>query len=114
VIRLGSLPPALPRLGSDACLVALRLAGWSVVTLLATLGCFVLVFLILGNFEPNGFFAHLDNLAGRFLEADGVRRTGFVALVLKVAALLLAIMTACRWRSLTAVFRISPGGSSHA
>ena len=114
MIRPESITPAARRLMSMSCLVALRLTGWSAVTLLAALGCFVVLFLMLGNFEAYGFFAHLDNLARRFVEADAGRRAGFLALVAKAAVLLLAVMTACRGRSLAAVFGIAPGGSADA
>jgi hypothetical protein len=98
----------------DTCLVSLRLAGWSAVTLLATSGCFVVLFLMLGNFEADGFFAQLDNLARRFVQADPARRAQFLSLVARVALVLLAVVSACRWRSLVAVFRLTPGAPSHA
>lgn len=101
------------RTGSDACLVALRLAGWSAVTLLATLGCLVLVFLMLGNFSAEGFFAQLDNLARRFLAADPGRREQFLSLAATLAGILLAAVAAFRRHSLAAVFRLSPKDVTH-
>jgi hypothetical protein len=113
-MRVAALAPAVRRFVADACLVALRLTGWAAVTLLAALGCFVVLFLMLGNFEAAGFFAHLDNLARRFAEADAARRSHFLTLVAWVSVALVLVVTACRMRSLAAVFRISPGASSHA
>ncbi|MET0504185.1 MAG: hypothetical protein ABWZ85_02570 [Luteibacter sp.] len=98
---------------ADACVIGLRLSGWAAVTLLAALGCFVLLFLMLGNFEAAGFFSHLDNLARRFAEADAARRSHFLTLVGWVSVALVLVVTACRMRSLLAVFRLSPG-VSHA
>ena len=103
----------------DTCLVTLRLVGWAAVTLLATSGCFVVLFLMLGNFEAHGFFAQLDNLARRFVEADAGRRAQFLSLLTRVALVLLAVISACRWRSLVAAFCLtpgepSPGAPSHA
>ena len=101
------------RTGPDACLIALRLIGWSTVTLLATLGCLVLVFLLLGNFSADGFFAQLDNLARRFLAADAGRREQFLSFAATVAGVLLAAMVLSRRRSLRAVFRLSSEDATH-
>ena len=101
------------RTGPDACLIALRLIGWSTVTLLATLGCLVLVFLMLGNFSADGFFAQLNNLARRFLAADPDRREQFLSFAATVAGVLLAAMVLSRRRSLRAVFRLSSEDATH-
>lgn len=101
------------RIGPDACLVALRLMGWLAVTLLATLGCLMLVFLMLGDFSAEGFFAQLDNISRRFLEADPDRREQFLSLAATLAGILVAGMAAFRRHSLAAVFRLFPKDSTH-
>lgn len=98
----GGARRALP----DACLVLLRLSGWATVTALAALGCFVVFFLMLGGFSADGFFSHLANLARRFVEADAARRTQFLSLAGVVTLVLIAIVGACRWRSLLKSFSI--------
>lgn len=92
----------------DACLVSLRLAGWSAVTLLAALGCFVLFFIMLGDFSAEGFFAQLDNLASRFVEAQPGRRAQFLNLAAIASGIVLAAVAISRRHSLGAVFRAVP------
>ena len=94
------------RVFPDACLVALRLSGWLIVTGLAGLGCFVLCFLMLGGFSADGFFSHLANLARRFVAADAARKANFLSLLGTVSIVLAAIVSACRWRSLLRSFSI--------
>lgn len=101
------------RTGPDACLVALRLTGWSAVTMLATLGCLMLLFLMLGNFSAEGFFAQLDNISRRFLEADPGRREQFLFFAAAVAGVLLTAMVLSRRHSLAAVFRLSSEDANH-
>ncbi len=103
-----ALRARLKATGPDACLLLLRLSGWSAVTLLATAGCAVLLFAALGGFTVEGFFAHLDNLASRFVAAGPERRESFVGLVRLSSAGLLAVIVLCRWRSLAAVFVLPP------
>ena len=88
----------------DLCLLMLRLAGWATVTLLAAAGCLVLFFAMLGGFTAQGFFAHLANLATRFGAADPHRRDAFLALARLVGAAAVAVIAACRWRSLARSF----------
>lgn len=90
----------LRQAAANACYGALRLAGWSAVTALATLGCFVLFFLALGDFSADGFFAQVENLARRFIAADQARRAQFLSLLTIVAGVALASVSACRWRSM--------------
>lgn len=90
----------------DACLLALRLSGWLIVTGLAALGCFVLFFLMLGGFSADGFFSHLANLARRFVAADAARKADFLSLLGTVSLVIAAIVSVCRWRSLYRSFSI--------
>lgn len=93
----------------DLCLVTLRLSGWTAVTGLAAAGCLMLLFAALGQFTAAGFFAHLDNLASRFVTADPERRADFLRLARIAAAALVAIVSACRWRSFARCFDLAPG-----
>lgn len=94
-------------LGQRGCLIALRLAGWSAVTLLTAAGSLVLLFAMLGEYTAEGFFAHLDNLASRFAAADAERRAAFLALSRNVLLIALAVVAAARWRSLVNSFASS-------
>lgn len=98
---------------ADVCLVSLRLAGWLLVTLLATAGSLVLLFMMLGGFSAEGFFAHLDNLASRFATADQARRDQFLQLARVALAILASGMAACRWRLLARILS-APGETRHA
>lgn len=93
----------------DAAYVLLRFSGWAAVTGLATLGCFVLLFVLLGGFTADGFFSHLHNLARRFVAADADRRASFLSLVGTVTLVLLAIVSVCRWKSLSQALSASRG-----
>ena len=84
----------------DLCLLLLRVTGWLSVTLLASAGCLVLLFAMLGGFTADGFFAHLDNLASRFAAADAERRGQFLSLVRVALVVLILAVAASRWRSL--------------
>lgn len=90
----------------DLCLVALRLSGWLAVTGLATLGCFVLAFLAIGGLSAEPALLHLDNMAGRFAEADPARRAAFVGQLKAAAGFVFAVMAICRRRAIAALFLI--------
>ena len=123
-MRILPMGAALPRLkaarvpngeqlkvfAANACYLALRLTGWLAVTGLATLGLFVVFFLLLGDMGADGFFAQLANLANRYGAAEPARQASFLDLVGTVAAILFAGVAAARWRSLAAL--LSP--SSYA
>lgn len=97
---------------ADACYVSLILTRWVSVTLLATLGLYVLLVLALGDFTAVGAFAHLDNLARRFLEATPERQASFLRTVGGVSLLLFAVLASFRWHALTIHF--APGkGHDH-
>ncbi|QNE07773.1 hypothetical protein [Croceicoccus marinus] len=102
---------AVRRTGADLCYVLLRVSGWLVVSLLATLGLYVLFFMALGNMSAEGFFAQLANLGDRFVAADLTRRSSFMSLVGTVSAILFFTVCAARLRSLLAIFSLSaPAG----
>lgn len=90
----------------DLCLVALRLSGWLAVTGLATLGCFVLAFLAIGGLSVEQALLHLDNMAGRFAEADAARRAAFAGQLTMAAGIVFAVIALCRRRAITALFLI--------
>lgn len=90
----------------DLCLVALRLSGWLAVTGLAALGCFVLAFLAIGGLSVEQALLHLDNMAGRFAEADPARRAAFVGQLTVVAAIAFGVIAFCRRRAIAALFLI--------
>lgn len=94
------------RVAADLSLVALRLAGWISVTALATLGVYVLFFLLLGGGSAEVFFAHLANLAIRFGAADEARRTSFVLMLSGITAGLFLLVSFARVRSFAAIFSI--------
>ena len=99
------------QMAADLCYLALRLAGWLAVTVLTTLGLYVLFFMALGNMSAEGFFAQLANLGDRFVAADAIRRSSFVSLLATLSAALFLLVSAARLRSLLAIFSFSdPAG----
>ena len=94
---------------ADACFASLVLTRWVSVTLLATMGLYVLFFLALGDFTPEGAFAQLDNLARRYLEASPDRQASFLRGTAGVSVLLFLVLASCRWRSLTVHFTQGKG-----
>lgn len=90
----------------DLCLVSLRLAGWLMITGLATLGCFVLVFLAIGGLSAEHALLHLDNMTGRFAAADPARRAAFVAQLTGAAAIAFGCIALCRRRAIIDLFVI--------
>lgn len=91
---------------ADVALVALRLAGWYGVSALATLGIYVVFFLLLGGGSAEAFFAHLANLANHFGAADDARRDTFVLLFSGITAGLFLVVSLARHRSFRAIFII--------
>lgn len=62
---------------ADACYIAIRAAGFIASTYLMTLGVPLLFFLLISQGSAAMFFAHLANLADRFVEADPARQLAF-------------------------------------
>jgi hypothetical protein len=93
----------LRRLIADASYAALRLSAWLITTTLASLGVFMLLFLMIGDFTPLGFFSQLGNLGTRFVAADELRRSSFMGQVDVVAAVIFALVTVARWRLLLTI-----------
>ena len=88
---------------ADASYAALRLSGWLITTTLASMGVFMLFFLMIGDFTPLGFFSQLGNLGTRFIAADELRRSSFMGQVDVVAAVIFALVTVARWRLLLTI-----------
>jgi hypothetical protein len=89
---------------ADLCYFALRLSGWLALTWLTTLGLFTVLFMALGAFTADGFFAHLANLSVRFGDADPHRQTLFVRQLAVVTLIIFLSVSAARYRSLAALF----------
>ena len=87
----------LRRAFADACYIALRLVGWASMTGLATLGVFVLFFLMLGDFTAIGFFSQIANLGTRFVAAGEVRRQAFTGQAHIAFYLALGFIALIRW-----------------
>ena len=85
--------------------VFLRVSGWVFVNCLVVLGCYVLLFMLLAGFEPLGFFSQLNNLAGRFVAADQIRRGSFMTICSVSALLLFSITAILRRGSLMVIIR---------
>lgn len=88
---------------ADTSYAALRLSGWLITTTLASMGVFMLFFLMIGDFTPLGFFSQLGNLGTRFIAADELRRSSFMGQVDVVAAVIFALVTVARWRLLLTI-----------
>ena len=58
----------------------LRATGFLASTMLMAFGVYVLFFLAIGGFSLDGMMAHLANMAGRYVEAEPSRITGFKAI----------------------------------
>jgi len=93
----------LKRVIADTSYAALRLSGWLITTTLASMGVFMLFFLMIGDFTPLGFFSQLGNLGTRFVAADEFRRSSFMGQVDLVAAVIFALVTVARWRLLLTI-----------
>lgn len=73
----------------DLLYVGLRLAGWSAVTLLTTLGLFALAFYLLGNASLIGMMTQLQGFSVHYVSAAADARASFDGWLLKTFALLL-------------------------
>lgn len=81
---------------ADTCYILVKAGGFLGSTYLMTLGLPLLFFLLISGGSVDLLFAQIENLAGRFLTADPVRKAGFVE-ELKFAAIGLATLLAV-WR----------------
>ena len=63
-----------------ALYLVLRMAGFLASTMLMAFGVYVLFFLAIGGFSLDGMMHHLDNLTGRYVEAEPARIAGFKAI----------------------------------
>ena len=94
---------------ADTSYVALRLSGWLLGTALASLGVFVLFFLMLGDFGSLGFFSHVGNLGTRFVAADEARRATFMGQVHVVEAVIFGLTALARGRLLLTILDPTKG-----
>ena len=79
----------------DACHLLLSTTLWLGGTVLATLGTILALVILAADAQLPVLFAHLDNLASRYLAADGARRAEFdLQLVGLTAALALLFVVA--------------------
>ena len=74
---LGSRRVRLRRFLADACHLALSTTIWLGGTLLVTLGTILAVVILAADARLPLLFAHLGNLASRYLAADPARRAEF-------------------------------------
>ena len=81
---------------ADTCYILVKACSFLGSTYLMTLGLPLLFFLLISGGSVDLLFAQIENLAGRFLSADPVRKAGFVE-ELKFAAVGLATLLAV-WR----------------
>ncbi len=73
----GTRMARLRRLMADGCHLLLSATLWLGGILLATLGTILAVIILAADAQLPVFFAHLDNLASRYLAANGARRAEF-------------------------------------
>jgi hypothetical protein len=64
---------------ADGCYIVLRGSLFLASSYLMALGLPLLFFLAISGGDPQAFFAHLANIADRFLAADAGRQIGFLA-----------------------------------
>lgn len=93
----------------DASYILLKASGWVAGTLLASLGVFVLFFLMLGNFTALGFFSQVANLGTRFVAADQARRAAFGDQLFVVWLVAFGIVAVTRVRLLGAIITSTKG-----
>jgi hypothetical protein len=93
------LPPLSRQLDrrtlGDAAFVTMMVIGWVAGNVLALLGCVVATFIVIAHGDFAVFMSHVDNLAARYVAADGARRASFehqVLVMLAVCGLGLLLM----------------------
>ncbi|MFZ5665733.1 MAG: hypothetical protein ACOY7L_10975 [Pseudomonadota bacterium] len=64
---------------ADVCYIVLRGSLFLASSYLMALGLPLLFFLAISGGDPQAFFAHLANIADRFLAADAGRKIGFLS-----------------------------------
>lgn len=94
---------------ADTSYFALRVSGWLLGTALASLGVFVLFFLMLGDFTSLGFFSHVGNLGTRFVAADEARRAAFMGQVHVVQAVIFGLTALARGHLLLTILDFTKG-----
>jgi hypothetical protein len=92
---------ALTHAFSMACYWALRLVGWSTVTLSCVVAFNVLFIALLGNLTVEGMLLQIDNFGDRFVAASADRRSSFYQLFIIVNACLFMLFGFFRRHSLT-------------
>ena len=93
--------------GQDTLAIGLRVAGWSATTLIATLGVVTLFFFVLGSFSIDGTMLQLNNLASRYVAADGARQAQFQTILFSTLGIAFALIGVFRRSSLRAAFRLT-------
>lgn len=63
---------------ADLVEIGFRFLGWLAVTTLCAAGILFLLFLLMSGFSAESFFAHLANIASRYLDAEEARRAAFL------------------------------------
>ena len=104
---LNSRASHLVRYSQFGAAAALRLTGWLCVTLLASFGVIALMGFAIGNFTVDGTMLQMDNLASRYVDADGARQGQFQHYLLIVWAIALAAIGFFRRGSLAQAVRDS-------
>lgn len=66
---------------ADACYLAIKGTAFAASSLAMTLGLPLAFFLALSGWHLDMLFTQIENLSGRYLAADGARRTAFADLV---------------------------------
>jgi hypothetical protein len=98
---------------ADACYLTIALSGWLATTMLATMGLFVMLFLLVGNGDLIGMFEQIDQFARHYIAADPATRGPFDARLRIVLAAVFGITAVFRGGSLVAVFKGGLRGSRH-
>jgi hypothetical protein len=82
------VPPLWRRLDrralGDVAHIAMMVTGWLAGNVLALLGSVVATFIVIAHGDFTVFMSHVDNLAARYVAADGARRMAFEHQVLAV------------------------------
>lgn len=93
------------RLLADLCHVMLSSALWLGGTLLAALGSILAIAILAADARMPLFFAHLDNLATRYLAADPARRAAFDLQLIGLSAALALLLILARLPAFVARLR---------
>jgi hypothetical protein len=85
---------------ADACYLALRVTGWLAVTSACVAALWLLLFVMLGNFSFAGTVLQIENVASRYVAADGARQDRFRLLFWLASAGLFVLVAFLRRHSL--------------